>query len=106
MVKPKFTVEVVVLIVVDEVVSGDGSTIHIHSSRSSRSGVEVVVVVVVVIVVVGHWTSGDGQKTFTVTARVIPWGMPSIAGKMEINCSQDKSGTKPVEDELVDSAWL
>ena len=103
MVKPKFTVEVVVLIVVDEVVSDDGSTINIHSSRSSRSGVEVVVVAVV-IVVVGHWTSGDGQKTFTVTARVIPWGMPSIAGKMEINCSQDKSGTKPVEDELVDLA--
>ena len=62
--------------------------------------------IVVEVVVVGHWTSGDGQKTFTVTARVIPWGMPSIAGKMEINCSQDKSGTKPVEDELVDSAWL
>ena len=87
MVKPKFTVEVVVLIVVDEVASGDGPTS-----------------IVVEVVVVGHWTSGDGQKTFTVTARVIPWGMPSIAGKMEINCSQDKSGTKPVEDELVDLA--
>ena len=89
MVKPKFTVEVVVLIVVDEVASGDGPTS-----------------IVVEVVVVGHWTSGDGQKTFTVTAWVIPWAMPSIASKMEINCSQDKSGTKPVEDELVDSAWL
>ena len=95
MVKPKFTVEVVVLIVVDAVVSGDGPTSIV---------VEVVVIVVVIIVVAGHWTSGDGQKTFTVTARVILWGMPSIAGKMEINCSQDKSGTQPVEDELVDSA--
>ena len=99
MVKLKFTVEVVVLMV-DEVVSGDGPMSTV---------VEVIVVVVVVvevevIVVVGHWISGDGQKTFTVTARVIPWGMPSIAGKMEINCSQDKSGTQPVEDELVEPA--
>ena len=99
MVKLKFTVEVVVLMV-DEVVSGDGPMSTV---------VEVIVVVVVVvevevIVVLGHWISGDGQKTFTVTARVIPWGMPSIAGKMEINCSQDKSGTQPVEDELVEPA--
>ena len=98
MVKLKFTVEVVVLMV-DEVVSGDGPMSTV---------VEVIVVVVIVevevIVVVGHWISGDGQKTFTVTARVIPWGMPSIAGKMEINCSQDKSGTQPVEDELVEPA--
>ena len=99
MVKLKFTVEVVVLMV-DEVVSGDGPMSTV---------VEVIVVVVVVvevevIVVLGHWISGDGQKTFTVTARVIPWGMPSIASKMEINCSQDKSGTQPVEDELVEPA--
>ena len=97
------------MIVVDELVSGDGPTSIIVVGAAAAVVVVVIVVVVVVvveIVVVGHWTSGDGQKTFTVTARVIPWGMPSIAGKMEINCSQDKSETQPVEDELVDSAWL